>query len=39
MVCLITAVADRHQVAVLHADEDFAVLERHAGLRVHRPPV
>lgn len=30
--CLIAATAIRHDVAVLHCDEDFAVLGRHTGL-------
>ena len=33
--CLIAAVAIRAQASVLHADRDFAVLERHTDLRVH----
>ena len=32
--CLIAAVAIRHQVPVLHADTDFAVLARHTPLEV-----
>ena len=34
--CLIAAVAVRADVEVLHADIDFATLERHTDLRVHR---
>lgn len=33
--CLIAAVALRTDLAVLHADRDFDVLARHAGLRAH----
>ncbi len=32
--CLIAAVAIRHGVELLHADDDFAVLARHARLRL-----
>lgn len=35
--CLIGAVALRHGAAVLHADDDFATLERHTSLVVHDP--
>lgn len=35
--CLIAAVASRHGAAILHADTDFDVLARHAGVAVHRP--
>ena len=31
--CLIAAVALREEVTVLHADRDFEILARHAGLR------
>jgi len=34
--CLIAVVALRASVAVLHADRDFDVLARHAGLRAER---
>ena len=34
--CLIAAVAVRSEVAVLHADRDFEMLETHTPLRVHR---
>lgn len=33
--CLIGAVALRSDVEVLHADYDFATLQRHAGLKIH----
>lgn len=33
--CLITAVALRADLAILHADRDFDVLAEHTGLRVH----
>lgn len=33
--CLIAAVAVRSDVALLHADKDFAVLARHTRLRVY----
>ncbi|MFT7649063.1 MAG: putative nucleic acid-binding protein [Candidatus Poriferisodalaceae bacterium] len=33
--CLIAAVAIRAGAELLHADVDFAVLERHTGLRAH----
>jgi predicted nucleic acid-binding protein len=33
--CLIAAVAIRAGAELLHADVDFAVLERHTGLRTH----
>ncbi|MGH8938304.1 MAG: type II toxin-antitoxin system VapC family toxin [Actinomycetes bacterium] len=32
--CLVAAVAVRHGVALLHADTDFHVLERHTALEV-----
>jgi predicted nucleic acid-binding protein len=35
--CLIAAVALRNGVAVLHADRDFEVLARNAGLGVEEP--
>ena len=35
--CLIAATAIRHDVPVLHCDEDFAVLARHTALTVHSP--
>ncbi len=35
--CLIAASAIRANVAVLHADSDFAVLARHTPLRLDRP--
>lgn len=35
--CLIAAVALGEGAAVLHADDDFHVLARHTGLRVHSP--
>lgn len=35
--CLITAVAVRHDVPVLHADHDFDTLYRHTELSVHLP--
>lgn len=35
--CLIAAVAIREDLPVLHADEDFAVLDRHTTLRLHVP--
>lgn len=35
--CLIGAVAVRHDLPVLHRDEDFDVLARHTDLTVHRP--
>jgi predicted nucleic acid-binding protein len=35
--CLIGAVAIRHDLAVLHSDEDFEVLARHTEVSVHRP--
>jgi hypothetical protein len=34
--CLIAAVAVRSDAELLHADSDFGVLNRYAGLRVHR---
>ena len=33
--CLIAAVAIRSNASVLHADVDFAVLDRHTPLTVH----
>ncbi len=33
--CLIAAVAIRAGAELLHADVDFATLERHTGLRIH----
>ncbi len=35
--CLIAAVALRTDLAVLHADRDFDLIARHAGLKLHRP--
>lgn len=35
--CLIAAVALREGASVLHADNDFDVLSRHAGVMVHAP--
>lgn len=35
--CLIAAVALRADLPVLHSDDDFAVLARHGGLRLHLP--
>lgn len=35
--CLIGAVAIRHGVPVLHADQDFDVLARHTALEIHPP--
>ena len=35
--CLIAAVAIRNQVPLLHADADFAALERHTELTSHIP--
>ena len=35
--CLIGAVAVEHEVPLLHADSDFATLERHTALEVHEP--
>lgn len=34
--CLIAAVALRVEVVVLHADHDFEILARHAGLAAER---
>ena len=34
--CLIAVVALRESLPVLHADRDFDVLARHAGLRAER---
>lgn len=36
--CLIAAVAIRHDVAVLHADADFAALAAHTDLRIADEP-
>ena len=33
--CLIAAVAVRESVPILHADADFAVLDRHTALQIH----
>ncbi|MFP4513652.1 MAG: PIN domain nuclease [Acidimicrobiales bacterium] len=35
--CLIGAVTIRHQTPILHADVDFDVLARHAGVELHTP--
>lgn len=35
--CLIAAIAIRNDLPVLHADSDFAALERHTELRVDDP--
>jgi predicted nucleic acid-binding protein len=34
MDCLIAAVAIRESASILHADRDFDVMARHAGLRI-----
>lgn len=38
IICLIGAVAVRHEAAVLHADADFDVLARHTRVKVHSAP-
>jgi predicted nucleic acid-binding protein len=35
--CLIGAVAARHDVAILHADTDFAALARHTAVELYEP--